>query len=298
MLDTTSKYPRRIKAESMSEAIVEIARRNGFISPYVLVQDTNDYTDGYITIQAGISDAQFMESKAREYGYTFKIDGDTLRWHSPAWKSSKIVLAEKLVYGGPDIISITIDSDFQLPIPNKSTAKGHDLTNRVSLVASSEYNNTNNRYLAGGSYNTSIEQNASVRKLLTREETFAVVGGTGKGAMDKAVARLISRHMRAFQITVKCVGNPRLLANRLVKVSGTGSPFVDGTWLIAQARHTYATGDVYLTEIQLKSPPVNIMKGLTVRRVGLVGDRTYDDKNDRFLQGGNYNVVEAPAKLR
>jgi hypothetical protein len=292
LLDATSKYPRRIKADSMSEAIVEIARRNGFISPYVLVQKTNDTTNGWVTIDAGITDAQFMETQARQRRFVFKTDGDTLRWHSPAWKDSKVVLCENLIYGGPDIISITIDSDFQLPVPNKATAKGHDLTNRTSIIQSVDYNDSTNNSLGGVSVNKTAQNNAATQKLLTREDIFAVVGGTRIGAADKAIAVMISKHMKAFQITVKCVGNPRLLANRLVKLSGTGSPFVDGTWLIVQARHTFATNDVYITEIQLKAPPENIVKKGPVNRVpSEIKNIPWNDEANTSTQGLQVNIV-------
>jgi hypothetical protein len=216
---------------------------------------------------------------AEEFGYIFKIERDVLHWHSASWAGVEHEVVEVFQYGaGPDILSLDIDADFRLPLPTNISARGYDPRRRAGVIMNLEYSKVTQELNVGSTYHDLLTDPRRV-DLLTRIESLHV-GGTVGLASHKAQRRFLKRHWNAFQINLKVVGNPRLLATKIIRIKGTGSPLVDGKWYIAVARHT-VTHTEYITELQLKHPPKSSM-GKIHRHVGVTGNRSFSAASRTF----------------
>ncbi len=256
MLLQQKQGPSIIHAFSTSRAVEEIARRNGFEGDFAIIQPTQDQIDNLV-IQAGRSDGETLQKLASRFGYIFKIEDNVLRWHSSTWVEAKYQIADTLDYGiSPDIIQVSVDCDFTLPVPNKVTAKGFNWQRRRMEV----YEQT--REQAEGKINTAtgviqdLIDDQSKYNTLTRAEVLPVVSSSYAAVSGKGIKTFINKYAKAFQISVETVGNPKLLAARLLIIKGTGSPFLDNMWYITEARHTF-DNTAYKTDIRLTFPPKN-----------------------------------------
>lgn len=279
-----------------SDAVAAVARRNGFDGQFAIIQPTNDFIEA-LTIQAGDSDGETLLKLAKRWGFIFKLDGDTLRWHSKNWKGANYKLADVLDYGvSPDILEAWIDCDLRLPLPNAITAKGYNWNRRAVEVFDAKRDEANKKANVGMGVFETLLKDQGRYNLLTQGQTFPVVA-TGITAVEsKAINAFVQKHVRAFQLNVTTVGNPTLLASRLLPIRGTGSPFIDQTWLIAEARHTYGNVD-YKTEVKLKFPPKQVA---TVRIYGEVQDKARDaaDRIPRVGGAGFEFTKKQLAQLR
>jgi len=266
--------PKVIYAKSTSEAVRLIADRNGFSGSYARIQPTNDHIDA-VVIPEGLSDGVYLRALAHQFGYDFKIDGDIFRWHSASWKGVKNEIVDVFVYGaGPDILELNIDADFRLPLPGKTKGQGYSLRQRVGLVGNLDYDEAAKASNIGRSLDRLMEDPVRSRAL-TRTEIFPVLGDSLKQADEASLRRFFKRHFNALQLIVKITGNPRVLATKLVRLKGTGSPFVDRVWYVTEARHTL-TDSTYVTEMRLKQPPRHMDASAGNVKVGLVGNLPYD----------------------
>jgi len=196
--------------------------------------------------------------------------------------------------GGPDILEVSIDCDFRLPMPSEAKAKGYDWRMRIGHAG----------IIARGEALGDVQLSSTFRRMLeapiqqdhlTRVESGLVVGGL-KTAQNKARQLILQRNWNAFQLNVKVVGNPNCLARRLFNLSGTGSAFVDGQWYISEAKHDI-TQTEYSTELHLKHPPKTGAAGSKVT-VGHHGDLSYNQQTAKT--GGNglgtvFNVRPQPS---
>jgi len=304
MLLNQDQGPRTITAHTTSEAVEEIARRNGFEGAFALIQPTEDSIDsGAVTIDAGMSDGQWLQIAARgpkgnERGFVFKIDEQGLHWHSRCWPGAKPILADTLIYGEtPDLLEIWMDCDFRLPAPGSISAKGYSYKRRRLMVGELDYDAARRQSNLGISYFDILDDPAKF-KALTREEIFPVLAASPGAAKEKSIQRFIARYMRAFQINVRTVGNPKLLAARLVAIQGIGNPIIDGVKYISEARHTMDPS-TYVTELKLKHPPKQY-QGAQMQRMQ-VGEPEWDRDKRQLFRGGGYVSgfgKPGPPKLR
>jgi phage protein D len=259
-----------IPGRKTSEVVEYIARRNGYVGANAIIQDSEDTINGY-AVQAGMSDLQVIKQLAREFKFICKVDGDVLKWHSPDYVGADSTIVERLTYGGPDILSLDIDADFKLPLPTNVRAEGYDPRRNVSLSELVTKDDFAKNQEVGTLFND-IGKDPARRGLLMRNEVSPLIGGLSSAGL-KARQRFLQRHWNAFQLNIKVVGNPKLLATRKVQIAGTGSKLVDGIWYISEARHTI-DHTTYVTEIKLKHPP----KRSQNRRSVSVSERVPKDK--------------------
>jgi phage protein D len=255
--------PRLIEASSTAEVVRKIAERNGFSANYALVEDTDDHIEGY-TIPNNYSDGEALLELANEWGYVFKLDGDVLRWHSPTWKGAQNKIVDTLVYGdGVDITGIEVDADLRLPLPGTLTAKAYDFERKVLHTQRARYDEAVQQANVGTMILDEIVKHPAKYRSLTKDETFTVLGSSLPEVKKKLVQRFIKRRMRAFQLVAKSVGNPKLLAAKLIRLRGMYNPFVDGIWYISEAKHVL-TNSTYVTEVKLKPPPAKMVSNTVV----------------------------------
>lgn len=250
----TTKQPQYINGKTTSEIVVEIARRNRFVGASAKIQPTNDNVDGAV-IKPGQSDMEFLQILAERQGFVCEIRDDTLHWHGETWLNSvdsKIV--ETLWYaGGPDTTGLSMDMDFRLPLPSAGKAKFiHKERGTLDFVDApvdaAKGNISHSRiYLEWAN-------NPTRSSLLMRDEVGPIIADNIVHARDKMTQAFIRKHLRAFQLTHKGPGNPRLRARALVKIKGLNNPIIDGIWQIGEARHDLDSSGGYDTTIKLKKP--------------------------------------------
>lgn len=295
LLDSKDK-PRVIPAQSTADAVLRIAERNGFGEAFTAIQPTEDHIE-QVVLREGQSDGQFLSELAATQGWVFKLDGQMLYWHSPNWAGAKYIIADKLHYGaGEDVLSITVDCDFRLPVPGRIKGVGYDYRTRTMLVADHPRAIAEGKANMGIGFVGGILNDPGRYQTLSRYETFPVLAGGFKQADHKTIQKFISRHYRAFVLVVKTVGNPKLLAGRLVDIDGVGSPFADGRWLIDEARHD-VIATTYETEVKLKPPPRQVTSGGPVR-FGHAGDSKRDRDDGVFRRAGVFVQGAEPPSLR
>lgn len=296
-LDGSDK-PAIVTGQSTSAIVRSIAYRNGFNAATALIEDTYDQVDLGGLVQRSMSDGQYLGMLARKFRFVFCVEDGVLHWHSPHWKGLQHNIVEHLTYGaGTDVNKIDIDVDFRLPQPTKVTPKSYDRRNRVMQFHDLTFEEAR-RVVNMGVAVEALLQDDALNGLITRTETGISVGG--KGTLTRqAISRFVESNWRAFQLNAETVGNPRLLAKRLITLDGTGSPFVDATWFISEARHRLKPGD-YRTDLHLKHPPKQGKLGAR-NVVGQAQDRTFEESrrvtNQATMVYREYRQMEAPTRL-
>ena len=273
----------------VSDAVRIIAEKNGFQGDYAKIEQTYvPVPDSTVEIPPGVTPGTWLQQMARAYGFIYKIGPSGLRWHSRTWPGAKYEVVDNLVYGaGPDIITLDIDADFKLPVPSKVDAKGWDPKIRAAVLFSLEAFDATNELNAGIAYFKDFAEKGQDRnKTLTRPHSMHVVGDKNAATM-KAQKRFIEKHLKAFLINLKVVGNPRLLATYLVNLSGTHNRLIDRTWQIGEARHTFGAEE-YITELKLHQPPKNKEHSGGIQKIGLIGNPEQIQATTKLLVGGGY----------
>ena len=266
------KDARVIKCTSTSDGVRKIMQRHGFSGANALIQPTYDYCESLI-IPQGVPDGVFVEDLGEKYDFVTKVEDNTFRWHSRTWGGAKYQFAPALRYGGgPDILTFSMDADFRLPIPSITKTKAYNDTLRTMISGDIRGDAAVKKVKLGIVYSKAM-QDPSSSKTLTRTDIIPVLADTVTVATAKAQSSFLKRHMRAFQILLRCTGNPYLLAARLLPLSGFGNPIFDRVWYISEARHINDS-ITYITELKLKQPPRsasvngNIVLGLSEDRRG------------------------------
>lgn len=251
--------PRIIEARTLTDGIREIARRSGFEGPFALIEDCEEELESRrLVIPESWTDGQFLAAEAQRRKWVFKIDGDYLHFHSVGWPEANFDVVDSLVYGsGPDILELTIDADFQLPLPRSIRVQGMNPKTRQLITYDATAAQLQGSATLSVAHLKNLEHPAREPQV-KQDLIFSTIATNLKELKKQAIDAFIARHMRAFQINLTCVGNPRLLAGRLLDLSGVGNPFVDNRWCIKEARHRIRPGSsglVYITETHLGPPP-------------------------------------------
>lgn len=233
-----------LKAGTTAEVVRSIAASNGFEGQYALIQDTYDSVDG-LTVDVDKPDMLWLKSIASDLGYLCYIDELGFHFHAPNWSGlPKKAYQKAYNYGGPDILKLTIDGDYRLPVPTKVTTKGIKPETRTvwAISATGDIISFN----VTGDTKFSAEQ----KKNISREYTMPVPE-PGKIASAKAQQQFLTRHMKSFKINLELVGDPELLAGDTVTLTGTGTPFVDRDWFAEEVQQIF-DGSTYTTKALLK----------------------------------------------
>uniref|UniRef100_A0A6H1Z8V2 Uncharacterized protein n=1 Tax=viral metagenome TaxID=1070528 RepID=A0A6H1Z8V2_9ZZZZ len=243
---------RRIQAKTTSDAVRLIAERNGFKGGSLIIQETGDKIEG-ADIPEGMSDGQYLADLADKFQFIYKIENSTLHWHSPVWQGAEAELVRVLTYGaGDSILSLSLDGDFRLPMPSKVTAKARDPMRHMTVAVDGTHGEFSRRADIAAMI-VELPNDGARSQTLLRDEVGPTIGSVG-AISRKIQQRFLQRHWNAFQINVTVVGDPVLLATKLVEIRGTGCPLVDRKWYIDEAEHIIGAND-YRTTLKLKYPP-------------------------------------------
>jgi len=257
-----TELERVIRATRVSDAIREIGLRMGYTYRQMFVEDTDDFVS-QVVIPQGSTYSEFILKEAARRGWTGKCD-KTLEFHPQRWSKDTQPVKIVLTYGGPDIIDLSLDADFRLPVPSEMKTKGHNPILRRNLIASSSPHNSavaEYPWIDDRPLRNQVAEHTKTRIInLKRKEVSYVTGGTQRMVGPKAERMFINKHMRAMAIRANIVGNPQVEARDRIIITGTGCQLVDGEWYIDRAQHNY-DGTTYVTQLSLRPPTRKKQKG-------------------------------------
>lgn len=269
-----------------SECVRNIAAALGFFETQQLVQNTQDQrTD--LRIPNNVPDGIFLQQLARTKGFIFRIDADGFHFHHPAWSGGKgKSIQREYTVGGQDVIKISIDGDFRMPIPTTVRAVGRDVVLRHTNV--SEATATAGELIV----KDLLPANLPSGQMANLQRAYVIpVADAGRMADDKATRNFINAKLRSYKIVVDIVGDPLVQATNSVKLSGTNSPLVDGVWYVEEVKHQFSGqgGQTYVSTLTLKQPPKTVP--------GNVLTLNHANASQPTVTGGELHITNAPAAL-
>jgi hypothetical protein len=293
--------PRVFNVRHLSDAVREIAKRMGYPDSKIFIEPTDDEVTS-IVIPAGVKYAEFLHMKKKDYGWMFKATGDGFHFHPEHWTKERKKLKEIFVYGaGRDILSLSIDADFRLPIPNKVSAVSYTPLRRATVVGeigsqrSSVTDPLAHIHVLDDTKKVRAPSGSTARSrhLRQKEERYVTAAGATGRAGAKATKRFIDRNMRALTLSITITGNPRIYAGDTIGVTGTGTPLVDHEWYVSTAKHIFS-GTTYVTELELKTPRKGKGKGVIMLHRGHGVDRTGANRGGGSSQFNTYRLADEP----
>jgi len=243
--------PRVFKASQTSDAVYEIALQAGYDDQFIDIEPTGDKINT-VVIQANESCGQWLVRTARRLGYLYKADSKGFKFISA--RSQRQIKAPVWTFdyaADDEVLDLTFDTDFRLPVPNKARVTAYDPDIRAFLV-----DEVDEERAPVGNAASLVLSNINYKKYgkanLTWEDSFFQAGAQTV-IKPKVVAHWIKRHLSAFKFKLNVVGNPAVMGGDLVDLKGTGS-FLDGRWYVGSVVHTF-DGATYRTSIGLEPPP-------------------------------------------
>ena len=213
-----------------SEIASEIASEAGLRSSV----DDSGIAHSYIA-QPGVSDWEFLLSRAREIGYDLRVSSGSLEFKKPSKASDgptpgsllsepatgQIVYGENLVSFRPRVSAVDQVSSFEV--------RGWDVKAKKAVTGTARASNA--------SASIGLEQKAAEGMLgdkpYTRNDRLFAAEDAAKKAAEGLAASLGSAFVEAEGVVI---GDPNLKAGTAVNVSGIGSPF-DGKYVLTSTRH-------------------------------------------------------------
>jgi hypothetical protein len=197
-----------------------------------------------------------LQLLAERHGFECEIRDQTLHWHGATWLGEgEAAIVETLWYaGGPDTTGLSLDMDFRLPVPSSGKAGVMDRWLGVANWADIPMMTQGTQEVAISQFYVKWLSDPDRAGALMRDEVGPILTDNIVAAKDKMTRAFIEKHLRAFQLTHKGPGNPRLRARALVKIKGTYNPIVDGVWQIWEAKHDLSGDGGYETTIHLRRP--------------------------------------------
>jgi phage protein D/phage baseplate assembly protein gpV len=196
--------------------------------------DDSGATHAYIA-QPGVSDWEFLLSRAREIGFDLRVSNGSLEFKKPASASDgpepgslerepaagQIVYGDNLVSFRPRVSMVDQASSFE--------AHGWDVKGKRAVVGTASASNT--------SASIGLEQSAATgalgEKTYVRNDRLFSAEDAATTAAEGLAASVGSSFAEAEGVVI---GDPMLRAGSTVSVSGVGSPF-DGKYVLTSTRH-------------------------------------------------------------
>jgi phage protein D len=232
-----------------AQIAAEVAQRNGFSLNDLDIED-----DGVVQAhvsQAKMTDAQFLKHLANRVGYQFFIDWQG--FHFGPRKLGKAPVREFVFFTDPgrgDILAINVENDVTAT-PGVVTAKGRDPLKKADINEKAKDGSTA-KIASGIEVFEQVDAPTSTVHATTRP-TKPAGGATilgAKSATDgaaQAKGKLAAATLAAVQITMTIVGDPRIEAKQIIRITGI-SKRLSGNYYTRSVKHSFGNG--YTTEIK------------------------------------------------
>jgi phage protein D len=266
---------RRTKFEftTVTDAIRQLGVQYGYTGQTLIVDDMQgEETLEEIVIPASMSDAEWIQDKARERGWVFAIDADGLRFHSPDRRSRPVdIEALRWFAGDPDVISFEVDGDLTLParlvtngVINERMAGSFQSLSTGTGNPQDDENGESNAPPAevGVSSVPFVIERRRRAQPMHGEQALESTGVSERTRVR--TERVLNKQLNRWTLKLKLVGNPNVRARRDLLLNNFG-PMLDGKWWVRKAIHSYQANQVYITEIEAKrkgpTSPGDIQRG-------------------------------------
>jgi hypothetical protein len=251
----------------LSDAAKEIARRLGYPSSKIFVEETEDL-HSEIVIPHGVAPIEWLEAVASKLGDWTCEAKKEFRFHTSDWDMAKKAPRHSFTYGGPDIINLQTDFDFRLPVPNELLLRGYSPRQRTGTFGSVKDKRAGAARGQGGTgalvytgdlagispdKNDRLAQSRARARSISRTHSYPFAAGPGalKHANNRALKSFRSKNLRAVKMGLTIVGNPDVWAKDKIEIKGTGNQLVDGVWFAKVVRHVF-NGSTYVTQVDLE----------------------------------------------
>jgi phage protein D/phage baseplate assembly protein gpV len=196
--------------------------------------DDSEITHSYVA-QPGVSDWEFLLSRAREIGYDLRVADGSLEFKKPSSagdgpeagslerepSAGQIVYGDNLVSFRPRVSMVDQASSFEV--------RGWDVKGKRAVIGTAEASNT--------SASVGLAQSAATEalgdKTYVQNDRLFAAEDAAKNAAKGLAAGIGSAFAEADGVVI---GDPNLKAGTAVTVSGVGSPF-DGKYVLTSTRH-------------------------------------------------------------
>jgi len=204
-----------------------------------------------ITQLASETDAEFIADLARAEGFQFFIDSSGLHFHRKNYAQEPI--AELVYYSGDgagDFIDFHVEEDSKAK-KGSVTAKGRDPATKKNLgeVGANETTEgrptlgTNQSLYAGAVDQTTGQITERLAAPPARAEVSPSSAKTQAAAKRDAVAGYLKTQHEALKLKITIVGNTKVSARRIVKVSNIGKR-LSGPWYVDKCVNRPSAGFV------------------------------------------------------
>jgi phage protein D/phage baseplate assembly protein gpV len=218
-------------AEQTDSEIVSAIAQEAGLSASV---DDSEVTHAYIA-QPGVSDWDFLLSRAREIGYDLRVSSGSLEFKKPSRAgdgpepgslerepaAGQIVYGDNLVSFRPRVSIVDQASSFEV--------RGWDVKSKRAVIGTAQAANTS----AAIGVEQSEATGALGDKTYVRNDRLFAAEDAATKAAEGLAAGVGSSFAEAEGVVV---GDPKLRAGSTVNVSGVGTPF-DGKYVLTSTRH-------------------------------------------------------------
>ncbi len=213
-----------------SDIATAIAREAGLASSV----DDSQIAHSYIA-QPGVSDWEFLLSRAREIGFELRTSDGSLEFKKPpdasggpdAGSLQREPTSGQIVYGA-NVVSFRSRVSM-VDQASSFEARGWDVKGKQAVIGTAQASNT--------SASVGLEQSAATgalgEKTYVRNDRLFAAEDAAKKAAEGLAASVGSSFAEAEGVVI---GDPNLKAGSAVSVSGVGSPF-DGKYVLTSTRH-------------------------------------------------------------
>lgn len=236
---------------SIRDIVTQIAAKYGFReSETTLFLDNN--VESYMFAAPGDedfriqrsneSDGAFLQRLARALQFEFYVQQDGLHFHAPA-QDQPVSFELDLNDNTAGVMAVDIEGDIRVPIPRSMTAYAIHPTTRQVVFAKLESGET------AGLISTAVPASGSpsaAQELITVDEVRALP----YSQLFRAAAKFHERVKKAWKLTLRMVGEPRLHAKKTIALVNF-STLIDGAWYIEEIEHT-VDNNGYLTMAKLR----------------------------------------------
>jgi hypothetical protein len=261
---------------TIPDVVRNIARRYGYDGPSLHVEDSPNEGREKFSRPARFSSAEWIDKKARDRDWVFRIDSDGFHFHSDDFEYPMEGGDEELSWfrGDPDVIEWGIENDLNIP---QNVAVGTGNVRTETGVSTFETGTT------GGSTSLGLFRTESGKKGKSQQMLYPnlMLTAPNEGRRVEQATKTFNKAKSRWKLNLRLVGNPNVRYGRKLKLRNFG-PMVDGEWRVRKAIHTIRPGEVYLTEIGAVRAHVGGSKGNIETRVGTAESSTI---------GSNTNLV-------
>lgn len=260
-----NKHQKKRTFSNMTIADVarEIARENGYGETQQFIDDKG--LDGRplpveeLISQARLTDAALLAQLGRKIGFHFFVDFDGFHYH-PKRLGAKPV--RRFVYyldGSGDMLSFNVENDVYAKKTGGVQVQGRDPMKKTAIDESADNTSTQGRATLAPT--VEIITGISARDGSVLPDTAKATASTSvvptsaasaAEAKQQAVAMFAGAQMGAVELSMKCRGDPRVLAKSIIEAQFPGAKTISGNYHVKAVAHRIDASGGYTMDLKCR----------------------------------------------